>query len=426
MMKSQLSRKSSIIFSGITIYLCFFFGHQLDTMLLSYIGIMILLISAFLFKITDLMLLVVFLLSIQRDLVLNSGDMSLINILVLSMFLKGMFTIKSLPTKLIMSSIIIIILGITSLLVNNDLTVILNISRFLIVIFTIYIVHQNAYSGYFSKFIEYYIKGLVVFGIFSFINYLVINSSSDRFLGGLFNDPNIYGTQLIFGITLLLFVLLKHTFNIKILLAGIVLLFFGLFTMSRAFVFSLAFLIIFMFLSVNTKIQVRLLLTIALVIVVFSIITYIYPTNFITNQVISLYQRIENPRQGDISGGRLLLWRQYISYFTNYPQNLIFGIGDNYTFYGMQDLAHNFIIDSISIYGLLIFNTILVIYYHLYQLFRKSFYQNKKLKALFFLPLFILIVSNITLYDIMNLSIIMQFIIAIYILTYKEIPEVRI
>lgn len=102
----------------------------------------------------------------------------------------------------------------------------------------------------------------------------------------------------------------------------------------------------------------------------------------------------------DVSNGRFELWALYIATMTAQPMLWLFGLG-NYTYYGIEEMAHNFLIEDIAGYGLigvmLLYTTYIIIYRTLYK---NSMSKGKKQRIVLYqlLPFFVPIIGGLTLH----------------------------
>ena len=173
------------------------------------------------------------------------------------------------------------------------------------------------------------------------------------------------------------------------------LLIFGLITGSRNFIFNfilIVFLIIF--LSRKNKKNLKILLSIIFLV----LIIYFLPVPFIQDFKDILFDRILNPKDGDISGGRILLWTEYIKYTFKSPDRILFGIGSNdyHIRSGVGNVAHNIVLGSIVSQGVFGFTLMMLLYYHL---FRKNFQSHiyTSQKRMIFISIVVLVFSYFTL-----------------------------
>ena len=85
---------------------------------------------------------------------------------------------------------------------------------------------------------------------------------------------------------------------------------------------------------------------------------------------------------------------------TAQPMLWLFGLG-NYTYYGIEEMAHNFLIEDIAGYGLigvmLLYTTYIIIYRTLYK---NSMSKGKKQRIVLYqlLPFFVPIIGGLTLH----------------------------
>ena len=126
----------------------------------------------------------------------------------------------------------------------------------------------------------------------------------------------------------------------------------GFMTQSRMFVIGLLIVIVwalvFMFSRYNNKSKIVKLVMLGLVAF---ILLYALNDNF-KEIVSSAIDRILNPRQDDITGGRTQIWSQYLREITNNWTILLFGAGYNISPH-IYMMPHNLYIEQIYYFGII-------------------------------------------------------------------------
>lgn len=117
----------------------------------------------------------------------------------------------------------------------------------------------------------------------------------------------------------------------------------------------------------------------------------------------NLFDRILNPRHGDITGDRNIVWLYYVSYIADNPTTLLFGgsILELSLLSPKDQVPHNFIIEGILNYGIIGF---LLLFWHLKLLSHLKMWEFMKI---IWLPVIIFMSSH----DLFNLSFIMIYFI---------------
>lgn len=149
-------------------------------------------------------------------------------------------------------------------------------------------------------------------------------------LSGFVGDPNYYSAQILVAISALLIVLNKTERKALIVLqivAIIVLLYFGLQSVSKMFIVSIAFvavLWIFNMLIEKRSISYKFGMIVSILIVVGIVIA----TNLFTDQKNLYLLRVEDVTDADtLTTGRSNLWGIYLNYLVSNITDLFFGIG---------------------------------------------------------------------------------------------------
>ena len=107
---------------------------------------------------------------------------------------------------------------------------------------------------------------------------------------------------------------------------------------------------------------------------------------------------------GNITNDRIELWTRYISTFNRNKWLWFFGLG-NYEYYGIDRMAHNFLIEDISDYGIV---GTLLLYILDIKVFRNVYLNIEgfgifQTKAIYWLPLLIPIIGGISLHGLTNI-----------------------
>jgi hypothetical protein len=196
-------------------------------------------------------------------------------------------------------------------------------------------------------------------------------------------NPNIFAIDLLL---LLLILSWKKSFPLVVL---------GFLTKSRTFVIGLT--LVFL-----RRFKAKALF---LVPIIFVSLLALFP---------DIFDRILNPRQGDISGDRVTIWAYYISYLLMNPE--VFFLGGNIleivSRSPIQQVPHNLILEGIINYGLIGFFTLFV---HLKTLGVLSF---RDFIAILWLPIAFYMPSH----DLFNLSFITLYFV--YVKQFKEVSLV--
>ena len=125
----------------------------------------------------------------------------------------------------------------------------------------------------------------------------------------------------------------------------------------------------------------------------------------------------------NISNGRFETWNLYISVLNSSPYMWIFGMGD-YTQYGIENQAHNFLFEDLSGYGILGLLILYPTYFAIYKTLYKNayIYGGKPNKGIYrFLPLLVPLIGGLTLHGLVSIMNTTMLFLGVMALT--KIPE---
>lgn len=263
---------------------------------------------------------------------------------------------------------------------------------------------------YLTKILIYYFMGIVGSFFVSIINsgLNVLRFSIES------NDPNFMSLQCSFLFACSLLLLVKN--RQKILFISIISICFIMIILSgsRTGLFLLIYIFIsfFVFIKFKEKYKAIILITIMLS------LSYIILKNFdlIDQSFEYLIQRINSPRNEDISNGRYELWKLYLNYLFNNPIVFLFGSGSYVNLNISQIPPHNMFIDQMVSFGLIGNMIILVIYAYMFFYIIKQIemrYGTIKISLISWLPMSIIFVGGMTLHGLVSFPNTMMFYIGI-------------
>lgn len=418
-----------IMFVGMLINLLFTLSQVYGQSIAAYLGVVLIIAYSVTIDEYSNLLLLIFLIPNQRDIVLLNSDITLINIVIGILFLKllsrkGKLDIAQVMTVLAFSAYSLNI----AFRLNSFSTFFIVIkSSFLIVTLTMFLKKYYINYNLYLLLIKSLVFGAISAGLVGIIFNFNFLDRFNRFTAGVNNDPNIYGSILSFSIANLIVLVFtgkleKGKWQIPSFLILSVL---GLLTQSRAFILTCLISFFFYFLfqrSIKNKAKI-----IVLGIAIFSMLFIIYtqfPESGLGRIMYTTYNRFANPRNNDISGGRINLWMMYIGFLKDNFEYLLLGIGNSFRDFGFSSVAHNMIIDTLVIYGVIGFIFICMLYFSLWKIVAKcSLYKSIKLRKrmIFMMPLLAMMVSNSTLYDFFGMAFIIQVLISF--LCMVVVPE---
>lgn len=133
----------------------------------------------------------------------------------------------------------------------------------------------------------------------------------------------------------------------------------GLLTGSRSFLIGMAIGIALTLVYILSRFPIKgLVFTVCFLVVGLLLVTQV---DWIMDAIGNVLERVIHPKNNDITNGRLDLWTQYIDVFKSNTDILLFGMAD-YSQFGIDFVAHNFLLEQIAEYGI-IGNIILLLLY---------------------------------------------------------------
>jgi len=419
-----VSNKSFLMIMILSFFIQVFYYTSLNTNMkyLSYFGIILILIPPFFMSYKSSLLLFFSLVPNQRLLVLDFSDISLINILIFIIIFKQFIidkkTIEYLPLLLIF------ILYSTMLVFFGASFVKIFFAFRIVFLFLMLIKSKEEYinnSQDFKFLIYSFALGVLIMsylGLFFDPNFEI--STSYRFSGGEYNNPNDLSVILIFILSIIL--VLSDSPNLKLnkifmVFSLVSILMFGFLTQSRTFLFGLVLALILFLVIIYKKIKKYMTLK-NIIYILLIVILALYIFDFQSWSIIfqNAINRITDPRNDDVTNGRFQLWIQYYYYFLDNKFNFL--IGSTLTtseFYaiGITNVAHNSIIELIVEYGVI--GSIIAIFFFVNMIFSvfsnfKKFLSNKFYSLI---PLMVIILLSLSRHNPLNISFFTTFFISL-------------
>lgn len=387
-----------------------FFALGSNNIMFSIIGFCVLLTTAIFFKPFDTLLIITFLLPNQRLLTLGS-NISIINVILLivavKIFAKGFGMQKSMKFL----NIVVIIYCLFISIYNMELfTLMVGFKTILLFYIFNYSIDYSITNQVAIKPIVFFLIGVVFLGVMGFfLGEDLVIGANERFYGGEVNNPNITSSQFSFGISLVILLGIFKLVRIKYLYVFmLVFLFFGLLTQSRSFLLSVGLIIIiYLLYKIDLKYIFKSLLSLSIIFIVFQL-SDLSTSNFLFNLIEAPVDRVLDPRKGDVSAGRTILWLNYVNTIWNEPSALMFGKGmyNTQEQYGFNQVAHNSIIETVAAIGVVGLFLFSALFYNFYN--RIKSYANKT-SLILYLPLIVIISNSMTQHSFINMGTIFQF-----------------
>lgn len=420
-----------LIMVGILIEILFYIANNGHSSL-SYLGALLICIVSLGLDIKKNIFIFMLFVANQRILVLPNNDISLINIIMFTIVFKQVYFEKfriSYNTFFLISTFIIYSI-IPSIIGHNFGIIIMAIKASLLILMLVnFRYSSNNLLELYLKCIMYFILGVIIMGIIGIIfDGDFVLGTKYRFSGSKLNNPNDFSMLVIFSMSLLLYIHNKMLINNKLFpIAILSLMFFGLITQSRTFVLGLAVIAsfyLFIFLKPKFKFSIKIKNIIQGVIFLIIILIIMF-TPFFTSAIDASLERILNPRRGDISGSRFNLWIQYYELLITNIKYLLFGVGSSMDIlnnYGIDQVAHNFIIELIVDFGILGTLITYFLFYNLKNIIIGEHIKGFKIKHFIALmPMTVLLVLSLTRHSPLNISFIIQFTISCMVIFIENI-----
>lgn len=389
-----------------------------DNGLIKYIAVTFVLASLIFLGRDKLFLYLIFLVPAQRYVVIDDGGASLLNIIilyfVLVLFISGRI---NLTQKIMFFSYFALFAMLMGSIYRVSMIELVIMVKFFCALMAVSWVREK--GGVFRKqvVISY------VLGVFFMLCFSIIFeglSSGIRFSGGDLNDSNYAALCCAVSVALLANVptsgRVQKTFCIFLILFFI---FFGILTQSRSFAVMLFVIALFSVLRfMNIKSILKLVFLVMVIMITLTFVLQGYERYDILNNFV---ERIISPRGGDVSNGRLDIWRYYIDILL-VDSNFWFGVGvDAYNSYDLGQVAHNFLIEDLIAFG---FISTLFVYCILF-LFFLFICKEGIIRINYLMPIAVFIVGSFTLHSFLGFGgVINIFVCALAVtLQYRSNPS---
>lgn len=378
----------------------FFFFLGLDSSLFRLIGLVLSILPILVFKPPYIILLIYLLIPNQRLLVLNEGGASIVNLYFVILFFQSfLISYKSNfnKKKYGISLFVFVLYGVILTLLNNSLGELIILIKAFVVVYVLSFYNISFTVSMKTNIVYSFILGVVITSLFGFLSsgFDAIN----RFDGGDLNEPNYFGSICAIGLSLLVFLhKIRKVNTIIFYITSPFLLFMGLLTQSRSFLVCFG-IILFTYIIVDFKkffFKIIFLLTGLIIFFSSSII------NFYNNSALlfRISERVFNPKNQDVSGGRFDIWEQYQSAVFASDKNLFFGIGNTaFQTFNFEQVAHNFFIEDVVTFGIL---GVFICYCFLFVVYKEV--NRGKIYLISLLPLLVFLTTNMTLHSFLGMG----------------------
>lgn len=403
---------------GIPIDILFYLANQRSSLLLAILGLLLIVISCFYKKGMSNLLLFVFLLPSQRLIAFPDSSISLLNVIIFLSIV--IFTANKRSINLKASTLYLWLCpaayaALTYIFSESIYDFIVGTKLFFLLIYIWHFASLERYKASFSIVGEAYIAGCIVACIMAMIEY----NLGQRLSGGDNSDANIFAAYISFALSCIAVLLIsgrsRPLIGVPIAIALII---FGLLTQSRSFLLCLGIIVGFsgaeLFLS--NRNGVKALLSAAIFLVASTMLGLLLASQY-QNLVDPAIERLINPRGGDVSGGRLLLWEIYIDYLLSGYQTLFFGVGSENAMevVGVDQVSHNALLELFIGWGVIGGMIVLMVLAHFsYKVYAKnSKVKIARMKIIGLLPFFSLTAASFTGHSVLSIGFVVSLFISI-------------
>ncbi|MDO9185597.1 MAG: hypothetical protein Q7W13_06270 [Bacteroidia bacterium] len=409
--KNDIKKSLSLDKSGLqivllcaTLELIFYFA--LNNPILSYFGAGLLTLITLFLNINQLIYIFVFLLPNQRLLTLPDSDITLLNIFLIIVFIRcfAFGTILIRKKYFFLVSLIIIYSFLTYGQIGNISNIVAGFKFSLIIIVLLIVFEKNLNDkNWYFHLVIFFTLGCLLTGFLGLLfGDKIVIGDTDRFsgVGGFDADLASLNFSLAFSNFLVLMIINK-LYSLKAITIILFLIMFGLLTQSRSFVLVLAFCILFFIItSLKSKNTRKAVVMILFGFLILFVLINLIPDSIIGKLFYGAWERVINPRSGDISNNRFFYWEAYLNILLSNMRYLLWGLGStaNYLILDIKEVAHNGLIEVVLSWGIVGALIIITTFVYAYKFLKSIFIKGveNKLGILGYLPLLVLIITNMT------------------------------
>jgi len=245
-------------------------------------------------------------------------------------------------------------------------------------------------------------------------------SSATRFAVSDTSNANNLGITCTFYLAMLMLLYIKNIKRFQLIdfMLAFLVLTIGVYTQSRSFLIGLAIVFIMWTLFAPKRKQAKKTIFILFALLLGSITVWFLITHTnsdLSQTIISAWNRIINPRQGDITGGRIDIWPEYINIFIKEP--LVFWLGSGtYTNLGLTMMAHNAIIEIIADFGIIGLLMFTFYYIKALSIVCKNCIGGKKKEWINFTPLFVYVACSMFTHSYLSLNMTLMLFLSIILI----------
>lgn len=273
--------------------------------------------------------------------------------------------------------------------------------KIVMVLWSMMLIAKNLNNNHLS--IEYVLRinNSMFIGIVSAVIASIISTGSITRLSVIENDPNMLAVECAFVLSVYCITYFEGYISTLFFIGTTtVLVCFGIMCGSRMGILLLIFVIL-----ASILLNIRRVNRMFLLILVSTIVTIVFLSSNTGQNILHVLENRNNvlSAQNNISNGRFDLWKEYFDTFNSNKSLWLFGLG-SYTYYGIDSMAHNFLIEDLASYGII--GTSLI--YYAYCVVFKTVavgnrkYKNKK-RLFTVLPFVIPLIGGMTLHGISSM-----------------------
>lgn len=272
--------------------------------------------------------------------------------------------------------------------------------KMVIMLWTLEMVRKSIKKEYFVMTSILYITDSMFIGIMFAVIASIISGGNIARLTIVENDPNMLSIECTFLLAVYCIAYFERIISIKLFIFYMILL--GLLVLMCGSRMGILLLIILIFVSLfmninNIKRSLSLIL-----ICIFGVSLFLISKTGQNSIAILKARNSALALQHNISNNRFDLWGEYLTIFNSNKLFWFFGLG-SYSYYGIESMAHNFLLEDLSSYGVIGTLIIYCAYYKEFKGITKIKTINIYKKLYFYIPFLIPIIGGLTLHGISSL-----------------------
>lgn len=272
--------------------------------------------------------------------------------------------------------------------------------KMVIMLWTLEMVRKSIKKEYFVMTSILYITDSMFIGIMFAVIASIISGGNIARLTIVENDPNMLSIECTFLLAVYCIAYFERIISIKLFIFYMILL--GLLVLMCGSRMGILLLIILILVSLFMNIN-NIKRSLSLIIIcIFGVSLFLISKTGQNSIAILKARNSALALQHNISNNRFDLWGEYLTIFNSNKLFWFFGLG-SYSYYGIESMAHNFLLEDLSSYGVIGTLIIYCAYYTEFKGITKIKNINIYKKLYFYIPFLIPIIGGLTLHGISSL-----------------------